>query len=55
MLAPDSSPEQTEDCIDTFSNLALEGNSIWEIIQTPVMSTKFNSLLRNAQQHLKSC
>lgn len=50
-MAPDASPEQTKNCIDTVSDvtpLLKEAMIDWEIIQTSVMRTKFNSLLRNA-------
>lgn len=42
MVAPDTSPEQTKDCIDAVSDVTFllkETLVVWEIIQTSVMST----------------
>lgn len=42
MVAPDTSLEQTKDCIDAVSDVTLllkETLVVWEIIQTSVMST----------------
>jgi len=58
MVAPDTSPEQMKNCINTVSDITLflkEALIVWELIQTSAMSIKFNILLRNAQQHLRSC
>lgn len=45
VVAPGTS-EQTKNCINTASDVTLllkETLIVWEIIQTPVMSTKFNN------------